>query len=397
MSTVPANWDAVPLGELVETSRPRVQPSGPNGLPFIGMEHIESETMRLLRTSPASTMKSAGIQFDAGDVLYGRLRPYLNKVHRPDFAGIGSAEFIVMTPSERLDGNYLRYLLNSHEFVRFAAAESAGDRPRVDFKRLAPYVVPLPSVETQREVVAAIESQLSRLDAARHALLRSQVQGSKLRAAILDHAWRKWRSGSAQHSLVDLSDGGDYGTSQKATYEATGPAIVRIPNIVGARLVLSDLKFATKPSELNPKRALSPGDFLVVRTNGSRNLIGRGALVEAPLPSPHYHASYLIRFRLVGDSDLWRWVSLIWSAPALRAALEGLAATSAGQYNVSLRSLARVGVPLPASTQLASAVQELDERLTVVDQTQYEVLRGLSRTASLRRAILKTAFRGGLQ
>ena len=86
----------VPLSEVVKPTRPRVKPSDYPELPFIGMEHIEAHSMKLLGCVPAGTMKSSAVYFKAGDVLYGRLRPYLNKVYRPNFAGLCSAEFIVL-------------------------------------------------------------------------------------------------------------------------------------------------------------------------------------------------------------------------------------------------------------------------------------------------------------
>ena len=85
MTTLPSGWASVPLGELVEATRPRVNPRDADGLQFIGMDHVEPQTMRLLGTVPAPTMKSAAVQLEPGDVLYGRLRPYLNKVYRPQF------------------------------------------------------------------------------------------------------------------------------------------------------------------------------------------------------------------------------------------------------------------------------------------------------------------------
>lgn len=394
MTALPAGWQVVPLGQVVQASRQRVMPTEADGLPFVGMDDVESETMRLLGTVPASSMKSAGVRFDDGDVIYGRLRPYLNKVLRPDFTGVGSAEFIVMTPSEDIESSYLSYVLNSGDFVRYASARSAGDRPRVDFNRISAYQVPLPSLATQRDIVVAIEAQLSRLEVARVTLAECRARLQRLRSAILDGAWRRYSDNSPQRTLGELSSGGDYGTSQKATYDAPGPAILRIPNVAGGELLLGDLKFATDGPALNPNKALDRGDFLVVRTNGSRDLIGRAAVVHTPFQSPHFHASYLIRFRLIGDRELWRWIALMWSAPTVRRKLESMAATSAGQYNLNLRSLATVSIPVPTQTSLAAAVHDVEGRLAATDRVAHDVRTALLRGASLRRSILHAAFAG---
>ena len=65
-------------------------------------------------------MKSAANVFRGRDVLYGRLRPYLNKVYQPDFNGMCSSEFIVMPETSAVCGNFLKYRMNSVDFVKFS-------------------------------------------------------------------------------------------------------------------------------------------------------------------------------------------------------------------------------------------------------------------------------------
>ena len=163
---VAQGWEIRLLGEVVKPTRPRIKPSEKPDLPFIGMEHVEAHTMKLLGTVPAGTMKSSAVHFQSGDVLYGRLRPYLNKVYRPNFEGLCSAEFIVFPKTEGVDSRYLQYFMNSSTFVSFASHLNTGDRPRVDFDQLALYEFPLAPFDQQKRIVAEIEKQFSRLDEA---------------------------------------------------------------------------------------------------------------------------------------------------------------------------------------------------------------------------------------
>ncbi|MCB1849245.1 MAG: restriction endonuclease subunit S, partial [Gammaproteobacteria bacterium] len=155
-------WKETTLGVVVNPTRPRIPPSERPELPFIGMDHIEAHTMKLLGTVPAGTMKSSAVHFQRGDVLYGRLRPYLNKVYRANFEGLYSAEFIVFPETEEVDSRYLQYFLNSSAFVSYATQLNAGDRPRVKFEQLSSYPFPLPSINQQQRIVAEIEKQFSR-------------------------------------------------------------------------------------------------------------------------------------------------------------------------------------------------------------------------------------------
>ena len=197
-------------------------------------------------------------------------------------------------------------------------------------------------------------------------------------------------------NLGQLSWTSGYGTSQKCSYTAAGPPVLRIPNISGSTFDFSDLKFGSKPEQLENSDPLAPGDMLVIRTNGSRGLIGRGAVVRSEFERPYYFASYLIRFRLVGLPMLSDWLTNVWDASNTRRHIERVAATSAGQYNVNISKLADVPVPLPPSSEQEEIVSEVERRLSVLREVEAEVEADLKRAVRLRQSVLKRAFEGKL-
>jgi type I restriction enzyme S subunit len=149
-------------------------------------------------------------------------------------------------------------------------------------------------------------------------------------------------------SINQLSWASGYGTSVKCTQEGLGPAVLRIPNIKNGTINFEGLKFTASSDDLSEDFFVSPGDLLLIRTNGSKELIGRAAVVTDSLKTRSSFASYLIRFRLLGDETLWSWVGLAWNSNMIRANIESRAATTAGQYNISLSGLADLAIPLPA-------------------------------------------------
>jgi type I restriction enzyme S subunit len=194
---LPPGWLLVRLKDVAAPKRITAKPTDFPTLPYIGMEHVESETMRLIGTVPAGTLKSNALRFHPNDVLYGRLRPYLNKVFQPNFEGLCSAEFIVLE-SSAADSTYLRYFLNSWGFKQFASSLNTGDRPRVDWNQLRDCSLPIPPLPEQRRIVAAIEEQFARLDAGVAALERTRAnlkryRASVLRAAIEGRLTEEWR------------------------------------------------------------------------------------------------------------------------------------------------------------------------------------------------------------
>jgi type I restriction enzyme S subunit len=188
MSELPRGWVPAKLNQIAIPDRPRELPQDHPDMPFIGMENIEAQTMRLLGTVPASELKSSAVHFQTGDVLYGRLRPYLNKVHVAQVEGLCSAEFIVFSKRKELNPSWLAYLLNSTDFVSFASHLNTGDRPRVDFDQIGEFNFMLAPRREQDRIVDEIEKQVSRLDAATTALMRVQANLKRYRASVLKAA-----------------------------------------------------------------------------------------------------------------------------------------------------------------------------------------------------------------
>src|SRR5205807_1148797 len=88
-----------------------------------------------------------------------------------------------------------------------------------------------------------------------------------------------------------------YGTSVKCAENNSGLAVLRIPNIISGSIDLGKLKFGPPSYSEANEEMVNVGDLLVVRTNGSRSLIGRGAVVRDRPSRPLSFASYLIRLR----------------------------------------------------------------------------------------------------
>ena len=538
---LPQGWVKTTLAEVNVPSRARALPSEVPDLPYVGMEHVEAQTMKLLGQGHASGLRSSSVRFSKGDVLYGKMRPYLNKVWLAEFDGLCSAEFLVFPKFEGLNSQLFAYRLNSQDFVTFANHQVSGDRPRVDFGKLAKFPYLLPPSREQERIVAKLNALLSRVAAGEAAARRALDRLQRYRAAVLHAAvtgeltreWRKthnpggtgaqllkrlhkvrrsrwelhWFTGKLDLFITDLKKGkfprsrvlvlehflrqlcsfrdkvqplsswdGDwdeqwnefksienlfdtttkqhpsvrdgatrfrrgfgylqsgrwksefysdpqpprpntlpvvprgwasasidqlgwasgYGTSVKCTYDAKGPAVLRIPNIRNREFDFTDLKYATKPKEISDDGFVAPGDFLLIRTNGSIGLIGRAGIAKSALGTKCSFASYLIRFRLVGEKTLWSWISLAWDSHTIRSAIQSRAATTAGQYNVSLSGLADLALPLPPLTEQLEIVREVERCLAAADRLAVTLSRQLDRAQVTRQSLLREAFAGRL-
>jgi len=438
--------EAIPLGKVVKPTRPRVKPSDYPGLPFIGMEHVEAHSMKLLGTVPASKMKSSAIYFKPGDVLYGRLRPYLNKVYRPSFEGLCSAEFIVLPENERVDGRYLQYFLNSSALVRFASQLNAGDRPRIDFDQLAPYEIRLPNLEEQRRIVAEIEKQFSRLDEAVNNLKRARQNIATMRSALLDVAalgrlplqserddlpgkeiasrvlaarrrkWagaKKYKEPAATDPELSLSvprhwatlsweaillpeDGafkrGPFGSSlTKAMFVNQGYKVYEQYCPINDDCSFARYYIDTAKFEEMKDFAVRAGDFLV-----SCSGVTLGRITRVPKNfEPGIINQALLRVRVdpeVLEPDFFQ---IVFRSPTFQGFLFE---RSAGAAIPNLRGVAQlkaIPVPVPPISTQRQVIAEVERHLSIVRQIEAEVEANLARAQVLRTALLERAFSAG--
>lgn len=126
---------------------------------YLGLEHIA----RGGRILGASTTGGAGLastkfKFTADHVLFGKLRPNLAKIARPDFAGVCSTDVLPIRPGPNLDRAYLAHFLVQPDMVEFAAARTSGaNLPRLSPGVLATFPIPLPDLDEQRRIAAILD------------------------------------------------------------------------------------------------------------------------------------------------------------------------------------------------------------------------------------------------
>lgn len=141
--------------------------------PYVGLEQIESGTGRLAPITaiaesggdtPTAAGESLSNTFEPGDVLFGKLRPYLAKTWLAEFAGRCTTELLVMHPTD-FDPRFLRYVCLSRDFVDAVDASTFGSKmPRADWDFIGNMPVPLPTLQRQRVVVDYLDRETARLD-----------------------------------------------------------------------------------------------------------------------------------------------------------------------------------------------------------------------------------------
>jgi len=131
----------------------------------IGLDGIESGTGRL-RSNATAEFDGDGIRFRKGDLLFGKLRPYLAKTWLADRGGAAVGDFLVLRPKPVAVSKFIKYLLLSDSFLDpIAAAATGAKMPRADWTTVKAHRVPLPPLDEQRAIADYLDQETAQIDA----------------------------------------------------------------------------------------------------------------------------------------------------------------------------------------------------------------------------------------
>lgn len=184
-------WKWIELDILFTVEKNQIDTTNPLffTLPFIGMENIESNTRKFVPTLNSNGIgESSCFVFDESHILYGKLRPYLNKVYLPHKPGRCAMELLPLKPKDGFTREFVASILQTKIVIEHAVKHSTGGRmPRANINKLRKLKISIPSDHDARVLIAdkikikmdgiektelAIEKQLEAIEALQGAILR---------------------------------------------------------------------------------------------------------------------------------------------------------------------------------------------------------------------------------
>jgi len=165
LGTIPTHWEVKRLKYVAPARMSKLQ-SKPSDAAYVGLEHIEPWTGQLLLENQPETVDSVVASFKAGDILFGKLRPYLAKVARPEFDGVCTSEILPLSPVCGCSQRYLAYALLNAPYIHWLDSLTYGTKmPRVSPEQVAVSFVTLPPAPEQRAIAAFLDRETARIDA----------------------------------------------------------------------------------------------------------------------------------------------------------------------------------------------------------------------------------------
>jgi type I restriction enzyme S subunit len=182
-------WEELSLIDFVRLSKKRMNPRvTTESYRCIEMEHIAPESGTLLSFTDSKLQASIKSVFEPGDVLFGKLRPYLRKYYSADFNGVCSTEFWVIKPLENSVSGYIYQLVQSGQFVEAANQTTGTKMPRANWSDMRELTFFLPALAEQRAIatilsdmdaeIEALAAQLAKTQALKQGMMQDLLTGT---------------------------------------------------------------------------------------------------------------------------------------------------------------------------------------------------------------------------
>jgi type I restriction enzyme S subunit len=242
-----------------------------------------------------------------------------------------------------------------------------------------------PNDEPASELLKGIQTEKVRLVKGKAKQQKQQgLQTDAAESFTLPESWR-WIY------LGDIAYGFRYGTSVKCSYERKGEPVLRIPNLVNGRIDIEDLKYGPLSEREANELRLRLGDILMVRSNGSLDLVGRPAIVDAQAVGFCY-AGYLVRLRTKPVHLNPRYLLLALNTAHVRDQIEIPIRTTVGLKNVNATELSGLTIPLPPLAEQHRIVAKVDELMVVCDRLETQLTSTQTENRRLLEAVLHDAL-----
>lgn len=407
-TNLPPSWAVTTLGTVTDYGRTvKVEPADiPADAWVLELEDIEKDSSRILQRLTQSQRQSLSTKnrFDAGDVLYGKLRPYLNKVVIVDAPGFCTTEIVPVQAGPALERRYLFHWLKHPAFLKYVEAASHGmNMPRLgtDAGRAAPLVLaPRPE---QSRIADQLDTLLARIQACQDRLeaipallkrFRKLVLSSAL-SGQLTEAWRGAQGiGLESWSARTIDDVAEVGTgstplrSNSNYYAETGTPWVTSA-ATGRPYIDSADQYVTKAAiAAHRLKVYRPGTLIVAMYGEGKT---RGQVAELRIDATINQACAAITVDRRRANAAFVKLVLLAQYEQTRAMAEGGA-----QPNLNLSKVRGIPLHLPLGPEQVEIVRRVGELFAFADSVESRVAAAAGKARKLPSLTLAKAFRGEL-
>jgi type I restriction enzyme S subunit len=334
------------------------------------------------------------------NILIGRYGASVGRICTDMEGAYNVALAKVLKDDNIVDDKYLKYYLTSSLFQIPLSMISRSAQNGFNKQDLAEIDFLLPSLVEQKQIAQKLDQVLARVERIKTALDNAPATIKRFRQSVLALGTsgglieknEKWED----VTIDDILDNIRYGTSKKCSYDDTLTPVLRIPNIKDSKINTEDIKSANFNEKEFETLALKVGDILVIRSNGSIDLVGKNVVVTKEHEN-YIFAGYLIRVRLNMTFANPKYIHYVLSSPQTREVINLTAKSTSGVNNLNSKEIGAFKVSLPPLQEQKAIVKKIETLFAIADNLEAKVTQAQQRVEQLTQSILAKAFRGELK
>lgn len=385
------------LGDIIVRHNEIIHPGDRSGgqAEFVGLEHIESNTGRRISSTTIDLSRLTGRKptFKKRQIVYGYLRPYLNKVWIAEFDGCSSVDqFAFRVRLELADTEYVAAFMRSDVFLRRSSiVTTTGQLPRISIDEILAVPVEVPPLAEQQRIAGILKEQLAAVEHAR-AAAEAQLEAAKaLPAAYLRDVFVSPDGQIGNRRLIgeicQLLPSKSIATAGDTEVRAITTAC-----LTESGFDASGIKTARMWTGDAEACVVSQNEVLIARSN-TTELVGRVALFPGE-PSGAVASDLTIRIRTgqeVEPQFLTSYLSFLYVTGFRRERAGG---ASGSMKKITRSQIAALPVPVPERDEQSAIVRSIAAKMTRVRELEEVLQKELKTIDALPASLLRSAFQG---
>ena len=392
MSEIKQHWQKIELNEILSISSKKFNPISNNeNKKCVELEHLSQETGKLLGYTNSSEQQSIKNSFEEGQILFGKLRPYLKKFWKAEFEGVCSSEIWVMN-GKKVKNDFLFYLVQTEKFNQIANVSSGSKMPRADWNYMSEIPFDIPPLKEQEKIAEILttwdeaitkQTELLRAKELQKKVLMQKLLSGEVRFDGFSDKWEEVRLGEIGNSFNGLSGktGEDFGIGE-AKY-------ITYKNIFNYSKIKLDIFENVQISNDEKQNLVQFGDIFFTVSSETPEEVGMSSVLLDNV-SNTYLNSFCFGYRLNNFNTLDPYFARFYFRSfQMRDKISRLAQGST-RFNLSKNEIMKLKIKLPSLPEQ----QKIAEVLSLADEEINNLKNELKEQKQQKKALMQKLLTG---
>jgi len=308
LGDIPIEWEIKKLGDICDVRKEKFNPIERVNAKYIALEHIEQCTGKVNGVGNSDEATSMKTKFKKGDILFGKLRPYLRKFWVADFDGVCATEILPLYIKHNDNSQFCFYIVQQDKFIEYTNQSSFGTKmPRTSWNDMKEFILPVPTLWEQQQVsliLTSVDEKIENTDkliektkelkkGLMQRLLTKGIGHDKFKDTEIGRIPEEWGVDKIK-DLNSFCSNGFVGTASPFYTEDNGGTPYLMSNNVRANKIdeRTLVKISKEFKQQYPRSTIYEGDMLTVQSGH----IGTSCVVPERYNNTNCHALIITRF-----------------------------------------------------------------------------------------------------